>query len=159
MRKRTVLGSVIIIAAVALGAVRDFLFVNLNYQIDAVEHRSPISYAHSLFRAAVAGLDLNALNVMKWGLAMLYILLMLTAGIALSRVLFGDHRYRRPLVIGTAAIALISLALHRLAVWNPALEGVSIALSHAIQYPVPLLFICAASWSRPAQQPEASTTN
>lgn len=146
MRRRVALSILIIALAVALGALREFLFVNLNYQIDFLAYDRPFSYAHSNFQAAVSGLSSGTLANMKWGLAALFIVLMLIAGIALARVLFGDHRYRHAILVGTAVTALAALLCHGLASRMPALEGVSIALSHAIQYPVPLLFIYAASW-------------
>jgi len=147
MRKGDAVGIGIVALATALGAVREFLFVNLNYQIDSYAQGRTLSYAHSAFQKVVAGSGLDQLILLKWGLAALFVVLMLAAGIALSRVLFGDHRYRKPIVLGTLAIAVIALAFHGLAAWMPALEGVSIALSHALQYPVPLLFIYAASWT------------
>ncbi len=150
MSRNRLIGARIIFAATLLGAFRDYLFVNLNYQIDALANHRKVSYAHSDFRAAVAGLDADALTVVKWGSAALFILVMLLAAILLSRVLIGDQRYRRPIVIATLAVAAVSLACHFMSAWSPALEGLSIALSHAIQYPVPLLFIYAASLARPA---------
>lgn len=146
MSRRNGLSALIIALAVVLGALREFLFVNLNYQIDFLRHERPFSYAHSRFQAAVAGISHETLAALKWWLAALFIVLMLIAGITLARVLFGDHRYRLTIIIGTAAIAALALLCHALAVTLPALEGVSIALSHTIQYPVPLLFIHAGSW-------------
>ncbi|MFN6115926.1 MAG: hypothetical protein ACK46C_08605, partial [Flavobacteriales bacterium] len=64
------IGILLILAiAVALGAVRDFLLVNLNYQIDFVEHHRTVSYAHSLFRGWTEGLGLGALIRLPWALA------------------------------------------------------------------------------------------
>ena len=147
MSQRNVLSVLIIALAVALGALREFLFINLNYHIDFLQHERPYSYAHSSFQAAVSGLSAETLSTLKWCLAGLFIGLMLLAGITLARVLFGDHRYRLPITFGTLVIALLALLCHGLAAGVPAMEGVSIALSHAIQYPVPLLFIYAASWA------------
>lgn len=146
MSRTNALGLLIVCVAVVLGAWREFLFVNLNYQIDFLQHERPFSYAHSRFQAAVAGMPHETLSALKWGLAGVFILLMLVAGIALARVLFGDHRYRMPITLGMLVIALLALLCHVLSGAVPALEGVSIALSHAIQYPVPLLFIYAGSW-------------
>lgn len=150
MSRNRLIGALIILLAALVGAFRDYLFVNLNYQIDALVNHRKVSYAHSDFRAAVAGLDADALTIMKWGSAALFILVMLLAAILLSRVLFGDQRYRVPIVIATMTVAAVSLGCHVISAWWPALEGLSIALSHAVQYPVPLLFIYAASLARPA---------
>ena len=151
MSRKRLTGALIIVLATLAGAFRDYLFVNLNYQIDALANHRRISYAHSDFRAAVAGLDAYTLTIVKWASAALFILAMLGAAILLSRVLFGDQRYRKPIVIATMTIAAVSLACHAMTAWSPAFEGVSIALSHAIQYPVPLLFIYAASLAPPAR--------
>lgn len=149
MSRNRLIGALIILLATLVGAFRDYLFVNLNYQIDALANHRRISYAHSDFRAAVAGLDAHTLTIVKWASAAGFILVMLGAAILLSRLLFGDQRYRFPIIVATITIAAVSLACHFMASWWPAFEGISIALSHAIQYPVPLLFIFAASLARP----------
>lgn len=134
----------LIAVGVALGAVREFLFVNLNYQLDHVRRGTPFSYAHSLFRSAVEGWSLNALTVAKWVLAFAFILLMLALAITLARILFGDHRYRPLLLGGVATLALLALLLHLLGGSWPALRAVAVKLLHALQYPVILLLIVLA---------------
>jgi hypothetical protein len=135
----------LMLAAVLLGAVREFLFINLNYQLDAVAHERAVSYAHSLFRGWTAGMDLSALVMLKWLLALLFIGLMLMLSVAVSRIVFGDHRYRVALVAGFLLIGAAALALHALSGGIPQLYGVSVKLLHLLQYPVVLFFIWAAS--------------
>jgi len=135
----------ILAVAVSLGAVREFLFHNLNYQIDFVRHHREVSYAHSLFRRWTGNMDLDGLILLKWSLALAMVALMLGLCIALARVLFGDHRYRVPLVAGFGATGGLALVLHLLAPMAPPLEGVSIKLLHLLQYPVVLFLVWAAS--------------
>lgn len=141
----------IVAAAVGFGALREFLFLNLNYQLDAVARQRPISYAHSMFQGWVEGWDLDALLRLKWLLAMAFIVLMALAAVLLARVLFGDHRHRTAIVVGFALSSLVALALHALGTLHPAFPLVAIKVLHALQYPVVLLFIWAAH--RLAAQP------
>jgi len=151
MRRRTPL-ALLMLAAVLLGAVREFLFINLNYQLDALTYQRPVSYAHSLFRGWTDGMDLSALVMLKWALALLFIGIMLLLSVAVARIVFGDHRYRVALVAGFVLIGSVALALHAFSGGVPALYGVSVKLLHLLQYPVVLFFIWAASLL-PARRP------
>lgn len=132
-------------AGLALGALREFLFLNLNYQIDHVARHTPFSYAHSLFRARVQGWSLSQLTWLKWGLAVLFIALMLGLSLLLARTLFRDRRLDRHILLGFAGIGGSALLLHVMAHWLPRAEAVSVKLLHLIQYPVLLVFLWAAS--------------
>ncbi|MEZ4757984.1 MAG: hypothetical protein R2817_14245 [Flavobacteriales bacterium] len=144
MRRRTLL-ALLMLAAVLLGAVREFLFLNLNYQLDAVANQRTVSYAHSLFRQWTAGLDLAALLRLKWALALLFTAVMLGLSVACARIVFGDHRYRRVVVLGFALVGAVALLLNALSAALPALYGVSVKLLHLLQYPVVLFVLWAAS--------------
>jgi hypothetical protein len=115
-------------------------------------YKRPVSYAHSLFRGWTDGLDLSALVMLKWVLALLFIGLMLLLSMAVARIVFGDHRYRGALVAGFLLIGAVALALHAFSGSVPALYGVSVKLLHLLQYPVLLFFIWAASLL-PASRP------
>jgi hypothetical protein len=143
-RRRLVIGS-ILLCAVILGALREFLFLNLNYQIDFVAHDRAFSYAHSAFQEVVGGWSLRALVLLKWIAAMVCIASLLALSVGLSRQLFGDHRYRAILVVGFVAIASLALVLHLLGNTLPAAEAVSVKLLHLLQYPVVLFFLWAAA--------------
>lgn len=143
-RRRLVIGSILLLA-VALGAAREFLFLNLNYQIDHVENHRAFSYAHSAFQRAVAGWSLWELVLLKWMAAFFCVLVMLGLAVGLSRLLFGDHRYRMMLLIGFGTIGGAALLLHRVGVTMPAAEAVSVKLLHLLQYPVVLFFFWAAA--------------
>lgn len=143
--------ALVLAVAVVLGAVREFFFVNLNYAIDHLQHHRPYSYAHSTFTAAVQGLSLKQLVLLKWAAAMVFILAMLALTIAMARVLWGDHRYRRILTIGTALVATLALLLHLAGHLHPAFALVSVKLLHLLQYPGMLLFLWVASMLRKDQ--------
>ena len=88
MKQRWVGVSLLLMAAIALGSLREFLFVNVNYQIDHVNRATPFSYAHSAFQSRVAGWGTQALVALKWSMAVAFILLMW----ALCLLLLHRHR-------------------------------------------------------------------
>jgi hypothetical protein len=148
MTRRNLFISAILLLAVALGAAREFVFINLNYQIDHFENHRAFSYAHSAFQAVVAGWSLRSLVLLKWASAFACIALMLLLSLLLAHQLFGDRRYHLAVLLGFVTIGLVALALHLMASSIPALEGISVKLLHALQYPVVLLFLWAASGLR-----------
>ncbi len=135
----------IFLVAVVMGAVREFLFLNLNYSIDHLENHRAFSYAHSAFQHAVKGLSLADLLRLKWALAMFFVAVMAGLSVLLARVLFTDHRYRALILIGFIAIGFFALLLHLGSGTFPGLEGVSVKLIHLLQYPVVLFFIWAGA--------------
>lgn len=145
MSKRSAGIFAILIGAVVLGALREFLFLNLNYEIDHMENHRAVSYAHSMFRAAVDGFSLRTLLGLKWALAVFFIGLTLGLSILLARILFGDQRYRNLLVIGFLVIGAIAFLLHACASIHPAFDLVSVKLLHMLQFPIVLFFLWAAA--------------
>ena len=132
------------LAGIALGALREFLFVNLNYQLDHVERATEFSYAHSIFQRWTMGWDLNDLTRLKWTLALLFIAVMLGLALLLARLLTGDHRYTPGIVLGYLSAGAVALLFHALARTTPAFEGTSVKVLHMLQYPVVLFFVWAA---------------
>lgn len=157
MSARRGLVLLLVLAGVALGALREFLFLNLNYQLDHVARHTAFSYAHSLFQGWVGGLDLRGLLVLKWGLACAFIAAMCGLTIGLARLCFGSYRHARAVLLATIAFAALALALHGLAHWVPALERVSVQVLHMLQYPVPLLFVLAVALGRGKRADTPST--
>lgn len=135
----------VLAAGIAFGAWREFAFINLNYQIDHVEHHTAFSYAHSMVQGWTRGVGLEGLLVLKWSLALLSMAVMAGLCILLARILFGSWRQAVPILAGFAGFALLSLGMHGLARWAPPFELVSVRLSHMLQYPVPLLFMLIAA--------------
>lgn len=130
----------VLLVGILLGAVRDSLFINLNYQIDHVRRATPGSFAHSRFQAQVAGWDLSDLVLLKWFLAGWFVLCMWGLSLLLLRNANGSWRMAKPISLIFAAIALSALLLHALARWVP-VEEASVNLLHAIQYPVLLVVL------------------
>jgi cell division protein FtsW (lipid II flippase) len=144
MNRRTAGLVVIVLIAVVIGSLREYLFVNLNYQIDHLANGTAYSYAHSRFQLQVSGLHLQDLIRLKWFLAIAFVLVSLLLSIALARLLFGDHRYTRAIVFGFVAIGCLSFIFNWFSNGADGWYNISIKLLHAIQYPVILLFIWGA---------------
>lgn len=145
MSRRTVAIFLCALASLGLGALREFLFINLNYEIDHVTRHTPFSYAHSMFRGWVDGWPLARLVLLKWGLALAFIAAMLGLSLFLARALFAPRRIDRPIIVVFVAVAFVALMLHGVAHWLPGAETVSVKLLHLLQYPVLLFFLWAAS--------------
>ncbi|MBL7939128.1 MAG: hypothetical protein JNL43_07205 [Flavobacteriales bacterium] len=142
--RRTAL-TLLLLVAVATGAGREFVFLNLNYSIDHLANHRDVSYAHSVFRAAVEGCSLRALLTLKWAMALLFIGLMLGFSVLTARWLFGDHRYRSAITLGFLAVGFLALVMNLGAGFHPALGSISVKLLHLLQYPVILFFLWAAA--------------
>jgi len=135
----------VLVAGIAFGAWREFAFINLNYQIDHLARHTPFSYAHSMVQGWTRGMDLQALLVVKWSLALLSMAVVAGLTVLLARILFGTWRQAVPILLGFAGFAVLSLLMHLLARWAEPFELVSVRLSHMLQYPVPLVFVLIAA--------------
>ena len=142
----------ILVIAVALGSLRDFLLINLNYQLDHVQRATPYSYAHSAFQVAVAGWGPRALIALKWGLGIGFTCTTWGLCQALLAVYGVRARLGRAVTLGFLAMASLALVARVLAGAWPALEPLSVDVLHAIQYPVVvLLLLVILSWHRSRQ--------
>ncbi|MEO8069314.1 MAG: hypothetical protein ABI599_16570 [Flavobacteriales bacterium] len=141
--KRTLAIIVLLGTAVALGALREFLFLNLNYQLDHVQRATEFSYAHSIFQGWTQGWSLGRLIAFKWSLAVGYVVVMTCLGVLMARLLFGHMRYARPMVLAVVAVAACALLLNFLSGWLPPLADVSVKLLHMLQYPIVMLVLLA----------------
>ena len=133
----------ILAVGIALGSLRDLLFINLNYQIDHVLRGTAVSYAHSRFQTWTQGWDLHALLWLKWGMAVLFIVAMWALSMALVRNAGASARLARPVTAAFVGIATAAFLLHGLARWVKVAEA-SVNLLHAIQYPVLLIILQVA---------------
>lgn len=136
----------VLVAGIAVGAWREFAFINLNYQIDHLANHTPFSYAHSMVQRWTSGMDLGDLLALKWFLGLLATAVMAGLCIVLVRLLFGSWRSAPAILAAFAGFALLALLLHGLARWAAPFELVSVRVSHMLQYPVPLLFVLVAAW-------------
>ena len=135
----------ILVVAIGSGALREYLFVNLNYQIDHVGRGTEFSYADSTFKAWTLGWDLQRLEVLKWTFAVGYVVLLTTLAVWMARLLFGHSRHARYIVVAVFGVAGLALLLHLLSAWLPPLADVAVKLLHMLQYPVVLLVLLAAN--------------
>lgn len=141
---RRVEAALALLAGVVYGSWREFMFINLNYQIDHVARHTEFSYAHSMVQGWVGSWDLRALLVLKWSLAFFSMAVIAGLCVLLLRVLAGSWRHARWIFAAFAAFALLSLSLQLLSPWVPPFGTIAIALSHMLQYPVPLVFVLVA---------------
>lgn len=137
---RGIRAAAILFVGILSGALRDFLFINLNYQIDHVRRATPGSFAHSRFRTWTEGWDLPDLIRLKWMLAAAFVLWMWALSMALLRNAHAVSRLWRPVSLLFGAIALMALVMYGCARWFP-LEEAAANLLHAIQYPVLLVVL------------------
>jgi hypothetical protein len=142
-RRITIL--LILLIAVASGALREVLFVNLNYEIDHRARGTEISYAHSAFQLAVESWSLDRLVVVKWLLSGCFVVVMLVLTLWLARILFGSHRRAPIIVLAFAGMGALALLLHGLARQMPPLEAVAVKILHLLQYPVILFVVWAGA--------------
>lgn len=131
-------------AGIAMGAMREFLFINLNYQLDHLLRHTRFSYAHSMFIRWSAKMDAMDLFRLKWGLVAVFTAYFAVSCVLLARVAGGTWAYTRGLLAGFGGFALLALLLHLAARWAPGLETVAVHVSHMLQYPVCLLFVLFA---------------
>jgi hypothetical protein len=144
MTRRSAALAFVVVLAIIAGALREFIFINLNYQLDFLANHRAVSYAHSMFQGWVRGMGLGQLVVLKWVMAALFTGLMLGLGLLLSRLLFGHHRNTLPLIVAYVAIGLLALFFHALSAGDDGWHVISVKLLHALQYPVVLVFIWGA---------------
>jgi hypothetical protein len=142
----------LLVTAVGLGAVREFLFLNLNYQIYHVAYGTSLSYAHSAFQAATAGMELPVLNALKWALAAGFATCMLALCILFTHTLTGTHQLTPTVVVFFLAVGVFALLGHLLARYWPGLAPIAVMLLHMLHYPVVLVFVWAGWRSRMARR-------
>ena len=146
MRSGTWPSLAIVALAAALATVRDFLFVNLNSELHFRQHRKALNYAHSQFKAWAQAWSTTELCSLKWVLAFCFIGFNLLLAIALARVRFGDHRYRMAVILGFVLLGAAAFSAQLVSPYLTGFGTLATKLLHALQYPVLLLVIWAASW-------------
>lgn len=148
--------ALVLVAGIMYGAWREFMFININYQIDHLARHTPFSYAHSMMQRWTQGMDLSAMVALKWSLGFFSMAVMAGLCMVLARILFNTWQQARWIALGFAGFALLSLGFHLLARWAPPFEEAAVRISHMLQYPVPLLFVLVAGLlpkGQPAPRP------
>ena len=76
-----------LIVIIALGFLRDFIFVNINYIIDRLYFNRDVYYYHS-FYDFLEPLDVSGLMTLKWILTLIFALINLTLSVVILKQLF-----------------------------------------------------------------------
>lgn len=135
----------LLILALCVSQVRDWLMYNFNYQIDHVTRSTDQSFAHSLFKTVTSDWSLQKLTISKWICSILVIVVMLGITLMVAKQLFGDHRYATMLAIAYLIAASLALTFHSLGGSNENFRLAGVQLLHALQYPVVLFVLILAS--------------
>jgi len=144
MKDRSIIAALVVIGAI-LGALREFLFVNLNYQIDHVSRETEFSYAHSRFQSWVDGWGLDSLVFSKWVLTILLAGVVLWMTLSVARILFKSMQYHKLIIGGYVLVGISALFLHLLSSAHPGFRLASVQLLHALQFPVIMVILILAS--------------
>lgn len=152
MSRRNAWSALLLVTGIALGALREFLFVNLNYQLDHLQRGTPYSYAHSAFQQWSAGFAASDLAALKWGLSAGLVLVNLALTMAMGRVRFGPRWPWRMAGALFLSVAGIAAALFALSKAHPWLYAVAVQLAHAVQYPLPMALLWLLSLAKPVDE-------
>ncbi|MBK9759721.1 MAG: hypothetical protein IPO90_07060 [Flavobacteriales bacterium] len=91
-----------LLLALVLGGLREFLFVNLNYQLDHVARRTEVSFAHSIFQGWTNDWSVGGLTVLKWIMAGAFTASMCFLCVWLARVFhFAPRHFDRWILLPT----------------------------------------------------------
>lgn len=101
---------VLVTALVLLGALRDFIFVNINFQLDFLWRDLAASKTHSMFEF-LNNFSYWEIYYAKFGLTGLFSLIYLVATLLVIRLMFTVKKYRKYTIYLFGGIFLISLLL------------------------------------------------
>ena len=151
---------ILISFAVFLEYFRDYLFININLQINFLENLSnelsTFNYTDSNLLYLIKSLDIGTLNILKWGLSFLFAFLHFGIGFLFSKWFFShkNHLFFIKLFSLGGLIVMFSSFLIYVVGKSLTLENqmnfynVSIELSHFVQsslYPISFLLVFFAN--------------
>ena len=151
---------ILISFAVFLEYFRDYLFININLQINFLENLSnelsTLNYTDSNLLYLIKNLDIGTLNILKWGLSFLFSFLYFGIGFLFSKWFFSlkNHLFFiKVFSLGGLFIMFSSFLIHvvgkSLTLENQMnFYNVSIELSHFVQsslYPISFLLVFFAN--------------
>ena len=145
-RKRVFVLIALVVIGVSLGALREFIFINLNYWIDHVLRNTNFIYAHSFFDF-LEGSSLGYLKTLKWIAAIVFILLMFFYSIACIEVFFNDRSLRVWVLmtfLGATIVSAAFLGLHSILAPETAMLSIAVKAFHSMQYPFFVLILIPA---------------
>ena len=100
----------LVIGMILLGAFRDFVFVNLNLQLNYLWKKLPFSRAHSSFDF-LEGYDYWTIYYWKFALTGIFTLLFLLITLGLIKVIFNNKKFQRYTLYLFGGVIGISLLL------------------------------------------------
>ncbi len=136
----------LVVLGISLGALREFIFINLNYWIDHVARSTEFCYAHSFFDFW-EGWSLDRLKMTKWIFAVTFIAMMFVYTNIFLKLLFRGRTILKWVVLSFATtifISLIFFGLHAILGQEQAMLSIAVKALHAVQYPFLLFFLVPA---------------
>jgi len=136
----------LVVLGISLGALREFIFINLNYWIDHLARLTEFCYAHSFFNF-LEGSSLVNLKTTKWAMAVFFIVLMFSFTSAFLKLLFRDRPVLKWAILSfgtTILISLIFFGLHAFLGPEQVMLSIAVKALHAVQYPFLLFFLVPA---------------
>lgn len=130
-------------AMVALGFVRDFIFVNLNYQLSFVYYEKERSFTHSFFDF-LNNYSYSQLYYSKWWLTGIFALLNILLCLVLVYLLFKSKRKVKVaglILSGLVVLAFIGYAAGYLTGSTDTAYRFARTIMGALQSPLPALFL------------------
>lgn len=107
-KSKIITGVFWLIVIIALGFLRDFIFVNINYIIDRLYFNLDVYYYHS-FYDFLEPLDVSGLMTLKWLLTFLFTIINLVLSVIILKLLFVKPQMPLKLLyLGYVALFLIS---------------------------------------------------
>jgi hypothetical protein len=100
----------LVVLMILLGAFRDFVFVNINYQLNYLWKEQDFSRAHSFFDF-LAGYDYWTIYYWKFALTGIFALLYFVLTWTLIKVIFNNRKFQRYAVILFGSVVAMSLLL------------------------------------------------
>ena len=147
---------ILILLAICLEYLRDYLFININFQIDFLENTlnnlEQFNNTDSFIHSFIHNVDISKLKSFKWILSIIFSLLYFLIGIIFSKYFFSNSLHKSFSIIfsvgGTVILSfsyLIFMFGKHLSLENQTnFYFVSLELSHYIQsslYPITFLLI------------------
>ena len=145
---------ILISFAVFLEYFRDYLFININLQINFLENLiselSTFNYTDSNLLFLIKSLDIGTLNILKWGLSFLFAFLYFGIGFLISKWFFSHKNHLFFIKLFSLGGLLIMFSSFLIFVIGKSLTfenqmnfyNVSIELSHFVQSSLyPFLFL------------------
>jgi hypothetical protein len=135
-----------LIIIIALGFLRDFIFVNINYIIDRLYYNLEVYYYHS-FYDFLEPLDVSGLMTLKWILTLLFTLINLGLSVVILKLLFTKSQMPLKLLyLGYLVLFLVASMFVLIGKFGGLTDlGYTLArrFMGVLQSPVPLMIVSA----------------